>query len=101
MKNLADAKYNIDSQATDYKYIENKPSSEDILKKLSAYVKESKATLDGLKDIDLESKYKAAIAKAIVYKTSHENGIKGILKTTKNWKLSLRTLQKKSIRPRM
>lgn len=95
VKNLADAKYNIDSQATDYKYIENKPSSEDILKKLSAYVKESKATLDGLKDIDLESKYKAAIAKAIVYKTSHENGIKRDLKDYQELEAQLKDLTEK------
>ena len=95
VKNLADAKYNIDSQATDYKYIENKPSSEDILKKLSAYVKGSKATLDGLKDIDLESKYKAAIAKAIVYKTSHENGIKRDLKDYQELEAQLKDLTEK------
>lgn len=95
VKNLADAKYNIDSQATDYKYIENKPSSEDILKKLSAYVKESKATLDGLKDVDLESKYKAAIAKAIVYKTSHENGIKRDLKDYQELEAQLKDLTEK------
>lgn len=95
VKNLADAKYNIDSQATDYKYIENKPSSEDILNKLSAYVKESKATLDGLKDTNLESKYKAAIAKAIVYKTSHENGIKRDLKDYQELEAQLKDLTEK------
>ena len=95
VKNLADAKYNIDSQATDYKYIKSKPSSEDILNKLSAYVRESKATLDGLKDTDLESKYKAAIAKAIVYKTSHENGIKRDLKDYQELEAQLKDLTEK------
>lgn len=95
VKNLADAKYNIDSQATDYKYIKPKPSSEDILRKLSAYVRESKATLDGLKDTDLESKYKAAIAKAIVYKTSHENGIKRDLKDYQELEAQLKDLTEK------
>lgn len=95
VKNLADAKYNIDSQATDYKYIKPKPSSEDILRKLSAYVRESKATLDGLKDTNLESKYKAAIAKAIVYKTSHENGIKRALKDYQELEAQLKDLTEK------
>lgn len=95
VKNLADAKYNIDSQAIDYKYIKSKPSSEDILRKLSAYVRESKATLDGLKDTDLESKYKAAIAKAIVYKTSHENGIKRDLKDYQELEAQLKDLTEK------
>lgn len=95
VKNLADAKYNIDSQATDYKYIEDKPSSEDILKKLSAYVKESKATLDGLKNSDLENQYKAAIAKAIVYKTSHENGIKRDFKDYQELEAQLKDLTEK------
>lgn len=95
VKNLADAKYNIDSQATDYKYIKSKPSSEDILNKLSAYVRESKATLDGLKNSDLENQYKAAIAKAIVYKTSHENGIKRDLKDYQELEEQLKDLTEK------
>ena len=95
VKNLADAKYNIDSQATDYKYIKSKPSSEDILNKLSAYVRESKATLDGLKNSDLENQYKAAIAKAIVYKTSHENGIKRDLKDYQELEAQLKDLTEK------
>lgn len=102
VKNIADAKYKIDNEAHDYKGIETGPSAEEIkektvktLKNLSAYVKGSKATLDGLTDSDLKNKYKAAIAKAGAYTRNHANGIEKELKDYQELEDTLKDLTEK------
>lgn len=96
VKDLADAKYKIDSQDHEYKVIKTGPSDEErtveTLKKLTAYVRESRATLEGLKDPDLEKAYKAAIAKAGAYTRNYAKGIPRELKDYQELEVQLKDL---------
>ena len=99
VKDLADAKYKIDSQDHEYKGIKTGPSDEErtveTLKKLTAYVRESRATLEGLKDPDLEKAYKAAIAKAGAYTRNYAKGIPRELKDYQELEAQLKDLTEK------
>ena len=99
VKDLADAKYKIDSQDHEYKGIKTGPSDEErtveTLKKLTAYVRESRATLEGLKDTDLEKAYKAAIAKAGAYTRNYAKGIPRELKDYQELEAQLKDLTEK------
>ena len=96
VKDLADAKYKIDSQDHEYKGIKTGPSDEErtveTLKKLTAYVRESRATLEGLKDPDLEKAYKEAIAKAGAYTRNYAKGIPRELKDYQELEVQLKDL---------
>lgn len=102
IKKLVDAKYKIDEQNHDYKDTKIGPSIEEIkketvetLKKLTAYVRESRATLEGLKDPDLEKAYKAAIAKAGAYTRNYAKGIPRELKDYQELEAQLKDLTEK------
>lgn len=102
VKDLADAKYKIDNQDHEYKGIKTGPSAEEIkektvetLKKLTDYVKGSRATLEGLKDSDLEKAYKAAIAKAGAYTRNYAKGIPRELKDYQELEAQLKDLTEK------
>lgn len=102
VKDLADAKYKIDNQDHEYKGIKTGPSAEETkkqtvetLKKLTDYVKGSRATLEGLKDSDLEKAYKAAIAKAGAYTRNYAKGIPRELKDYQELEAHLKDLTEK------
>lgn len=101
-KIIADAKEAIDGQVHEYKGIktglspeETKKQTVETLKKLTDYVKGSRATLEGLKDSDLEKAYKAAIAKAGAYTRNYAKGIPRELKTYQELEAQLKDLTEK------